>query len=231
MRFVCDEKLMSIKYTRHNPITFIKGRPICGAAACKGNHLGFLHYVSKSICIQMCNAEPQQSAWLIKLALMVSAGKCCASNKAEQGGSERKQSPCREAYIVVFLLWSFERAEMSGKGLGCYFSLFQHPFAILALYKYLSCRNTHLLLTPFRSPHVLVPLGPNTWVIFLPTLWYSTASVLYPHVYQHKPVLHLNLRLHSPPSRVESCCLHGNPFHFPRTLGFSWSWEAFTDRL
>lgn len=166
MRCVRNEKLMSIKHTRHNPITFIKGRPICGATACKGNRLEFLRYVSESICIQMCNAEPQQSAWLIKLAPMVSAGKCCASNKAPllqsraavRGNSRpagRRISSCTS------------RGRLGGqscqeKGLGCYFSLFQRPFAILALYKYLSRRNTHLLLTPFRSPYVLVYLGPNT---------------------------------------------------------------------
>lgn len=56
-RGLCYEKLINIKYTRHIQITFIQGKPICGATAGKGNDLEFISYVSKSICIQMCNAE------------------------------------------------------------------------------------------------------------------------------------------------------------------------------
>lgn len=54
---LCYEKCISIKYTRHNQITLITGKPTCGATACKGNGLEFISYVSKSICIQMCNTE------------------------------------------------------------------------------------------------------------------------------------------------------------------------------
>lgn len=218
MRCVRDEKLMSIKHTRHNPITFIKGRPICGATACKGNRLEFLRYVSESICIQMCNAEPQQSAWLIKLALMVSAGKCCASNKAPllqsraavRGNSRpagRRISSCSS------------RGRLGGqscqeKGWAVISPCFSVPLPFSLFTSTFPAETLIFFSHPFAHP-----MSWFIWVLTLELRFYQHFGIvqLEPciRMYLHKPVLHLNLRLHSPPSRVESCCLRCTLFTLP----------------
>lgn len=72
---------MCIKYTHQKQIAFITGKPICGATACEGNHLEFITYASKSICIQMCNARPPTKGLVNWISADGLSGKCCASNK------------------------------------------------------------------------------------------------------------------------------------------------------
>lgn len=55
--------------------------------------------------------------------------------------------PHREAYMILW--WLFGWQSRQSKRLSCNVTMFQHPFAILTLYRNLSCSNTHHLLTPF----------------------------------------------------------------------------------